>query len=282
MGVITALSLWALGPMSRIEVHTFAEVSTPQYKSARDAHGAAGDAGVTLEIFAHRVRDDDTPLSLQPFLQRAGTVWISASGGGLALDNGSLSLRERSGGASAGFDLHVHPWVALTGSFGSGGFDSVRNDGARNSGWNLRGSFGLGVRWDDVRFDIAYALRGDRHNGAWLPAFYGDVTLGARIVVRQRVDVNVSVHTIDEGAIAHFALEGFATRRVGGYIGFGGGAAHPGAPIPFRTAYGLVGVAPWASRHFGANFRYQATWSTGPGYEVIEHLFYVELRSRAR
>jgi len=277
--------LWvvaALAPQtSLLQVNSYAHLSVAQYRSS-PANGVGGDAGVELDLYQRPLRDDDSPLSLQPFLQRDGTIWIDAAGGGSQLDNGGFSSRSRSGSASAGVDLYVHPWVAITASFGGGAGSGDDSNGLHHQSWILRGSAGLGVRWDDVRFDIRYALSGGYSDGQPRTPFYGNFVLGAEIVVQRRLDVVIDVETIDDGVLASFYLEGFARRRLGGYLGFGGGAAHPGASVPFRSAFGKLGVAPWWSRHFGVNIAYQATWNTGPGYEVIEHLLTLVLRSRAR
>ena len=209
-------------------------------------------------------------------------VSLRAWGGGGEVDYGSASAPSRSGGGGASFDLYVHPWIALGAWLNARGGDGQDLAGTVHHSWGLDGGAGIGVRWDDARIDLSYLLGGDQVDGRWQPLFYGHLRLRGRIVVRRRLEVDLTIDTLDEGASAAFGVEGFVGRRLGVYAGVGGGGAHPGARIPYRSATAWLGVAPWRSRHFGVNLSYRLSWSNGTEDGVLTHLFSLTLRSRAR
>lgn len=69
--------------------------------------------GVRLRLFFPRVVDDEASPQLQPFLQRASSVWLEA-GGGWGRDEDWLAPanNHRGGGVGAGGDVYLTPRIA--------------------------------------------------------------------------------------------------------------------------------------------------------------------------
>jgi hypothetical protein len=229
-------------------------------------HAVDGGAGPTLTIFAdRRVVDDDSPLSLQPFLQRLTTLQLFVGGNGRALTQARPGSVENQaiGKGSIAADAYVHRNVAVTASLGvEYSHDSL---GALSSdSVSLPVSFGIGVRVGDLRMDLGYSIVVENPDKNASVPFLGDVSLTAHLVVRRKIELILATNATDGGAQARFSFEYFLQRNLGVFASAWGGSlrqrdvSHPGGGNLWNVG-GNLGLAYWVSRHFGAVVRYAHT-----------------------
>lgn len=285
LGVVAALSAApTVAPASRVELTADGSVVKSQWLGTDNPSSHGGGAGLTLTIYAqHPLVDDDAPYSLQPFLQRAGIVWLQADGGATGVDDdlAGNSANSSYGGAEAGFDLYVHRMVALNASFHVLGSHTDGQTLGSGDRLELDGHAGIGLRFGDARLDLGYSLGGTHTRFGWGPIYYGGVHLGANLVIARQLAFTAGASVIDGGLIVSVQLLAFFTRKVGVVFGLSGGGANRDGTT-FATAGGTVGVTGWFSRHLGLAFRYTPTWSNGPGDGIIFHSFSVAVTSRVR
>jgi hypothetical protein len=280
MGVIgtwvVVAALAAATPKSRLELSVGGDVGYASSSLDPYSHTVLGQAGLTLTIYAQRpLADDDAPYALQPFLQRAGRVWLTASGGGSDFTYAAgfagpqiiEGHRHASAGAGgAGFDLYVHRWVAIDASFSvDGGHAGGDTGAAPTDTLGIHGSAGAGLRWRDLRFDLGYRIDGRRdrspYSERWQNVYYGHVYTSAQAVVRQRVSLLAQIDVIDHGALAWGALTVHPLKRLDLFAGLGGGRGGSGTSIPVDYIQARIGLGAWQSRHLGVVAAYSLSWT---------------------
>jgi hypothetical protein len=126
-----------------------------------------GAASVTLSGFLHhRLVEDDAPLSLQPYLQKAGAIEGSFSYDHFVTERGELSGPYRMDTVGGRVSLDAYPG-GLFSLWVSASFFHVQ-DGGGNSGWQSivwllpRLEIGPGIRIDATRMTPGYTYT-DHH-----------------------------------------------------------------------------------------------------------------------
>jgi hypothetical protein len=260
---------------------------------------AAGSVTAALTLFPGGVRDDPTPIALQPFLQRASHLTVAATFGTLDAPpggaGGDLAASRSETRASASAEVFVHPSVAITGATGFRLDDA--SPSARRFAVPLR--IGLAARLGDLRIEVAW-------DGAWLrddrPAaaqrFTSRLTTDLRAVLVNHIDLALGA-LAGEGRIeAWFQATYYPTRRLGLTAGGSGGghgdllvpsfasARDPSAAAPFELPgaahFGCrIGFSYWPTPALGLVAHYGATWISGDTAGATDQRAVVTLLGRA-
>jgi hypothetical protein len=236
------------------------------------------------------VVDDDSPRSLQPFLQRVSTVSASLGGGGFVTrapfgsDNG-----DRWVDASAGVDVYVSRYVALAASF------AYEYDSAYPSGDTIHAlspTAGVGLRFGDVRIDASYSFIATSINGRFSPVEWGSAGLGVYAVIARTVVLNPYGRILGGGGTGGASIGFYPQRDLGFWVTGYGGRSERYAQRLLATSYGGSGqIAYW----FTPSFKLVATYyadvidvpdqftSTGSiGYHELQHTLSLEAAVRLR
>lgn len=162
--------------------------------------------------FLTPVTDDATPRSLQPFLQRTGALYATASGGGFST-SASTGPGERNFSylqVSAGFNVYVGRYVELHGG-GAYTYDVVHEEPMLNQASTFAGHAGVALRLGDLRLGASYAAdaRTDGEVVGW-----GSAALSLDVVLEKSVALSVDGYLSDVGSGGSVRLAGYFTRDV--------------------------------------------------------------------
>src|SRR5262249_22726850 len=147
-----------------------------------------GSGALCVSYFLKTVTDDSTPRSLQPFLQRASTLTVSAyvAGYDTAPMPDGQNYHERQGGISIGLDMYVRRYLAVWGDVRMDAVTLTSITAWRQSAssatsveWSAFAvplSAGVGLHLRDTRIDVAYKLTPVMDfAGSWQAPFLGRV-----------------------------------------------------------------------------------------------------------
>jgi len=122
--MVFVLSLAPTGTSARFQFDAEGSFTHVSAIDGPVAHGRTVGGGVQLglTLFGRRVVDDDSPVTLQPFLQRVSSFRLVGGGGGsqYAEPNGAVSDSSYGGSVTASARIHVHRNFVLDASFGVG------------------------------------------------------------------------------------------------------------------------------------------------------------------
>lgn len=231
--------------------------------------------------FLGPVVDDGAPRSLQPFLQRAGSLSLSVGGRGFVTRN-AFRLQNRTDAAlSAGVSCNVYVarFLALTGGLGYG-YDTLHDVQLSNRTHSVAASAGLGLRLDDVRFDVAYSFAAATTNGTFVPLRWGSLALGLYIVLARRLTLNFHGSVTPDGGTGGLDLGLYLTRALGLFLGGSGGSVHFLSGVTGSQYGGNAGLSYWVSSAARLSAYYQLSGIHVPsqqamaesiGYNEIQH-----------
>jgi hypothetical protein len=221
-----------------------------------------GSAWVRLYL-GDGVIDDEHPLSLQPFLQRASTLTFEAGAAhrsNLVLDDvGTLSGR---------LNLYLTPLFALTAEANGALFSS---SGIGGHELNPSGSLGAGLRLlDELRIDLAYELApsvmglvGQAQDTVF---FHGFGTLSASLfwVLGERASIDLGGRALDRGAGLSGGVSVYFGKMIVGHAGgdYVHGAIYVDSGLVVSRFSANAELTAWFTPTLGAAIRYQPTWTT--------------------
>lgn len=268
--------------------------------SSTPAGAGGGAAMAALTIFPRGVRDDPTPIALQPFLQRASSLTLGASlhylDAPLVAAGGDLDASAHRARVGASAEVFLTSFVALT---AGAGYLAVDATPRLSPWWAIPLQLGVALRIGPLRVAVGY-------DGAYL---YGEpliargrvasrVTTDLRAVLVNHIDLALGVLAGEGRVEAYVDAAYYPSRRLGLTAGgFGGG--HDGnlvpvagdarvldgrAPIelPGAAHFGCrIGFSYWPTRALGVAVRYQATWLSGDSAGVTDQRGVLTLVGRA-
>jgi len=237
-----------------------------------------------LIAFATPLRDDDSPYSLQPFMQREETFTLSLSGGRFDTANpyGSVDRTEWFTAVDGAFDAYLAPWFAVFAGASYGYFDLHDVDLAQ-TGHSFSGDVGVGFRLRDTRLGLSVAEQGDRIAGAFGP-WRRNVTLSAFTVIRRRVALTGTGTLVQGGQEGSFEVEVFPTKYAGLFATAFAGRFEPYVTPDVVTRYsGSAGFADWFDATLALVGQYSLTYERDPatpyvtkGYDDLSHTLVLE------
>jgi hypothetical protein len=217
--------------------------------SGRDLAGQAGSGAVGMTYFLQPVSEDGAPRSLQPFLQRASTAFVSLGGSHFVTHNPGafVDRTDWSGGVSSGVDLYLTRMLAFTFALGYA-YDVLQDVAVDQATHDFWGSVGGGLRAGDVRLDALYSFTASRSGGAFASPRWGSVRLSAFAVLERRLTVSLSGTALSGGVQGSGALTYYPTQNL---AIFGGGSLGRAdfyrSDIVDRRYAGDVGLSYWVS-----------------------------------
>lgn len=244
------------------------------------------------------MRDDATPIALQPFLQRASAITLTVGGGSLAASTtpaiplGDLARGARRGRAAAAAEVYLAPWLALV---GGAGYRFAAWTNAPAGGRRDLASYraGAALRLGDLR--LAAGLDGatvfDDATTTYLRGF-----VEVRAVLLEHIDVAAAAGFRAGSGDAVLHVDYYPSRALGLLAGvFGGRNADPfpdaGAeaalaghdPIGARGDHlgFLVGFSYWASPSLGVSATWAPAWITDGAAGASDQRVLLTLGGRA-
>jgi hypothetical protein len=189
--------------------------------------GGRGAGTFELRRYLSPVVDDDAPRSLQPFLQRASSIFFTMNVSGFVTQlspvssfGASATRSDTQFGPGVGVDIYVTPLFALTGGLGYS-YDALHDDLAmldqHAHGFFARGGFGFRVK--DARFDVQYAFQALDVDGAWAPLRWGTLTGTAFIVIDRRAALKFWGEALESGGGGGLEVDYYPLQSLGLFAG---------------------------------------------------------------
>jgi len=221
-------------------------------------------ASVSFSGFLHHpLAEDDAPLSLQPYLQRAGAIEGSFSYDHDVTDRAELSGPYRVDTVGGGVSLDAYPgelfslWVSAS-------FFHVQ-DGGGNTGWQStvwllpRVEIGPGVRIDATRLTLGYTYAPTITDGSYDNRGLGQLYLRITTVLAERVNLSVLGELVLSGGRASLELGAFPSRSFGlnGTFQYAEGAIYYWSHLVFREWQGSAGLSWWMTPTVNLGLEYR-------------------------
>jgi hypothetical protein len=266
------------GPSAAIDFELWGGGWSEQRRDSRTFQGAI--SGIW---FSHPLADDGTPLSLQPFLQRASSIGISAIAGAYSTSDPTWpgTATSQWAGFSLAVDRYLTPELALTGEAGveSQAFGSPI-PGTATPGLVLPWlSAGAGLRIQDTRVDLAWRFSPVVSGGAIDARAPGFFSLSLQSVIGQQLLLAGSVRTRASGGGAAASFNYYLTPRfqLGGELAFRRERpASPGSSVADHWVPG-ADASYWTSRRVKLLARYRQDRVTSSGSAIVLTVHEVKL-----
>ena len=241
---------------------------------------------LSMEIiaFGAPLHDDDSPYSLQAFMQREDTFTLTVRGGRFDTANpyGGVDRTEWSTGVGGAFDAHLKPWFVVFGGASYGYFD-LHDVNVAQTGDSYAGDVGFSFRIRNTRLDLSGGVQGERTSGVsgpWRP----DLTLSAFTVIKRRVALSAAGTLLQGGELGSFEVEVFPTKSAGVFMSGFAGRFEPYVTPTLVTRYaGTAGFSGWFDANTAVVGQYQLTYETDPAtppsttsYNELSHTFVLE------
>jgi hypothetical protein len=257
--------------------------TSTQGSGSSGARGS-GSANVTFYPWVPLV-DDESPRSLQAFLQRTSYVAVAAGGQYLTASytpaaNGGSYVQEYVP-ASASARLFVLPSLALLGAVGVNYLHDERTPvtgfATTHAIWEPWGTVGVDARAGDASLTLQWQFAGVDETAtgtaSTAPGFFlPRLSLGGRAVVDRRYDVTASVAVIPDGVEARAGFAAYPTRDLGLslFAEVDHGQIYWNSTTDYDAIYGGPALTYWVSRRVELSLSYTpqwVSWSQGTEWE---------------
>jgi hypothetical protein len=247
-----------------------------------DLSGNRASGSLEAIRFLAPVVDDDAPRSLQPFLQRAGELYLSAGGGGFVTRNpgAPVDRTDSNLGLGLGMDVYLSRYFALTAGLGYG-YDVLHDVGVDQATHSFSAHGGFGIRAGDARFDASYTFSANDVGGSFDPLRWGSVEITAYAVFDRRFTLNVWGVALQSGGGGGGEVGYYATRDFGFWMGaFGERGKLYTNDLVLNRYGGHAGLSYWFTPRLRLGVTYNLTIDDVPeqplgqgtiGYHEVEH-----------
>ena len=251
------------------------------YGSGTSGHTETGFGSASIVAFVHhRLRDDDAPLSLQPYLQRAGAFGGSFSFSGFSTE--SPNYQEPYHGTTSGgmLSADAYPgeifalWASASFFRSQAGGGYFGNPGTE---WLLpRAEIGPGVRIDDTRVTVGYTYAPTITDGSYDGRGLGQLYLRITTVIARRLYLSALGELILSGGRARLELGVFPSRvlGLGAAVEYSEGAIYFDSRDVYRQWQPSASLSWWITRwlDLGLEYRFLHTEEVhGRGTSVDTH-----------
>lgn len=182
------------------------------YGTGQGRTSASGLGTVSLSAFLHhRLLDDDAPLSLQPYLQRTGSVQASVLASGFSTDGPGLS--EPYHGTTFGGSLSVDAYTGQVLTLSAAASFYRATTGGAYPGFPgsesllPRAEFAPGIRVGDTRVSLGYRYAPTITDGSYDGRGFGELFLRFTTVAARRVYLSVLGELILSGGRGRLDVE---------------------------------------------------------------------------
>ena len=223
--------------------------------------GGFGSAGFTL--FDRGIHDDDSPPSLQPYLQYATRLHVGGGGGYTDLQfpdyGGSSPLAQ--GWIDADAEGYLLRRFYIAASF-EWDYDTWRFEDSQLSEQLEHFSGAVGLRFGDLRVSAGWGgtsfAIGRRRSQV---RYYGGAFAEVYAVVHRHLELDAFAQLAEAGAEGHLGATWWLGRRLGLGIGVSGGAhAYVDSPDRYAFAGGSVGATWWFTPRLAGQISLAVTW----------------------
>jgi hypothetical protein len=265
----------------------------PAAASVTDEFGQGGLGRLRVSVFPGRpLVDDDAPLSLQPFLQRAFRLQAAGGFSGNDVEVDSALIPPTHQRSQLGF-FQVsaegypggHLYAAASVQVASSAFriTDMFGPGPISSTLAVPVSATFGARFGDLLVAASWTVTPSQTDTAPWRVSQPTAGLSAQWVLRRRWSFTASATWLDGGAQASGGADLFFGRLLDVFASVDGGHQSPGGLLS-DFAGGRVGAFLWISRFFGAGLSYAAHWTDYPGISVsqVTHAIQLTVASRPR
>lgn len=236
------------------------------YGSGPSIQTYSGLGSASISAFLHhRLRDDDAPLSLQPYLQRAGAIGGSFSVSGSSTESPNYLQPYKGTTIGGEFSLDAYPGEMFT-LWASASFFRSQTSGGYPQSPSIelllpRAEIGPGVRIDATRVTVGYTYAPTIINGTYDGRGLGQLYLRITTVIVRRFYLSALGELILSGGRARLDLEVFPWRALGlgATVEYAEGAIYSDSHEVYRQWQPSASVSWWLSRWFGLGLEYRFT-----------------------
>ena len=259
----------------------FGIAGSGSYGSGGGLTSYSGMGLLTLSGFLHhRLHDDDSPLSLQPYLQRASSLGGEVSASGFSTDGQGLPepYHGTTFAGSVSLDAYTGPVLTL---FASAEFARVTTGGGFVAGSVYllpRATFGPGLRFGDTRLTLGYEYAPTIKDGTYDGRGFGELYLRITTVFGGRLYVSALGEVILSGGLGLLELAVFpsTTFGLGASMRFAQGAIYFDSRQVFRQWEPAFSLTWWVTPRGALGIGYRFTHSEpvdGGGTPFDTHQF---------
>jgi hypothetical protein len=252
---------WADAPVeSRYQVNASFSGAWASISNVPGASVTQEEMSVELIGFRRPLRDDETPFSLQPFMQRESTLSLSVDIGRSQLADQSVYFYPTGFVAITGanVDAYLNQWFAVIAS-ASYAYNELGGDVSQTVHVFSTGA-GVGFRYRNTRLDLSAGEQVSRTSGAFGPR-QGNVSLSAVTVIKRRLSLDASGTLFDGGAHGFFEAGLYPSKWTGVIVS----ASATRSDLDARQYTGSVGFSCWFDARSGLLAEYTLIHATAPG-----------------
>ncbi len=232
-------------------------IQSPQSQEGGNQEGVS----LAMTQFLAPLRDDGSPYSLRPYLQRTSSLSVSTTAGHFSTHNpfGGQDRTWTSGGIGGGLAIYLKRWFVLTANLGYE-YGVLHDVDISQSTHTLSGGAGVGFRARDWLAIVNYDLDTSHSSGSsWAsPRKYTSLTLFGAIA--RRFTISLSGNTVPAGGGGRLGVEYYPSPGIGI---FGSGSASTGrlyqSPMTLTSYAGSAGIAAWIDASSGIVGSYTRT-----------------------
>jgi hypothetical protein len=241
---------------------------------------------LSLNVIAFQtpLRDDDSPYSLQPFMQRENTFTLSLVAGRFDTANqfGGVDRTEWYSGLGVAVDAYLKRWFAV---FARASYEyfELHDVDVSQVIHSFGAEAGVGFRHRETRIDLSVVEGGSRTSGAF-GSWRRSLTLSAFTVIKRRLSIAAAGNLLSGGQEGSFQVELFPTKATGVYAGASVGRYEPYSdPIVVTRYGGVAGFTGWLDATTALVGEYSLTSETEPptqitnGYHQLSHTFSLQV-----
>ncbi len=239
-------------------------------------------------VFGAPLHDDDSPYSVQAFMQRENTVTLSVGVGRFDTANpyGGVDRTEWSTGVGGAFDEYLKPWFVVFGG-ASYGYFQLHDVNVAQTGHTFSGDVGVGFRIRNTRLDLSAGAQGERTSGVSGP-WRRSLAVSAFTVIKRRVALSAGGALVQGGEEGSFEVEVFPTKSAGVFVSGFAGQFEPYVTPTLVTRYGgTAGFVGWFDANTALVGEYELTYETdlptppsASGYDELSHTFVLQAHFR--
>ena len=235
-----------------------------------------GGGGLSAQVFLRPLRHDDSSPSLQPFLQRASSLYITAEGDGAGSSyrqQGQTVLNRTYAAATAGLGAEIYAGRFLYLGAEVGMAYVYLRDTDRQTPpatlaartWFVPASVSVGLRFSDLLFSIGYSVtvRLREQERADLPS-WGVVHLALRTVLNRYIDLGCAATLINGGAGLAIATGTYITPQTGllASLSYRRGILFDGDSDARHQLGARLGLVYWFSSRIGTVLEGLVQWTS--------------------
>jgi hypothetical protein len=253
-----------------------------------DTSGNRETLSMEMIAFGAPLHDDDSPYSLQAFMQREDTFTLSVTGGRFDTANpyGGVDRTEWFTGVGGAFHAYLKPWFILFGG-ASYGYFSLHDVDTAQTGQSFAGDLGVGFRVRNTRLGLSAGAADVRTSGVsspWRPS----LTLSAFTVIKRRVALTAIGTLVQGGEEGFLQVEVFPTKSAGLFVSGFAGRFEPYVTPTVVTRYaGTAGFVGWFDANTALVGSYELSYEIDPatppsttGYDYLSHTVALEAHFR--